>query len=89
MKNIKEIAIICCLDWELVYRAVQKLNIIPVIQIGKRKFYDQYQQELIFDNLFYCGKLQYLIYESKLNNPTPEYSRKDFIEKGLIIENNS
>lgn len=90
MKSISQIATICLLDWEIVYRAIQRLNITPVRTAGRRNYYDKHQQELIFDNLHHCGKLQYLTFESKLNDPNfdcPEvYSRENFIRAGHIIK---
>ena len=84
MKNINDIAKFCCSDWETIFRATKRLNIIPALQKGRRKYFDEYQQELILDHLFYLGKIEFIIYESKINWYTLDYSRTEFIEKGLI-----
>jgi hypothetical protein len=67
MKNISEIAAMCGLDWEIVFRTIIKTNIVPVLEKGRKKFYDQFQQELIIDQLYYLGKLEYITYESSIN----------------------
>jgi len=68
MKNINDIAKMCCLDWETIFRTIKRLNITPVHTVGRRKYFDEFQQELIFDHLFYLGKIEFIIYESKMNN---------------------
>jgi len=78
MKTISQISKICGTTWEIVYRSIQRLNIIPVHKKGRINYYDDFQLELIIDNLFYAGKIKYLIYESKMNIPEVEESFEEF-----------
>jgi len=74
MLNINDIAKICGIDWELVFRAIQRLGIIPVHTSGKKKYFDEYQQVLIFEHLFYVRKFEYLTFESSMNKKeAPDY----------------
>jgi len=78
MKTPQDIAKRCGITWETVYRAIQRLNIIPVHAKGRIKYYDEFQFELIIDHLFYAGKIQFLIFESKMNIPEVEDSFTEF-----------
>jgi len=81
-RTISEIAKITNSDYETIFRIIQRENIIAIKLNPLR--YNSNQQDLIFNSLYYQKKLDFITLPSKLNNPTPEYSRKDFIEKGLI-----
>lgn len=78
MKTPKDIAKMCDTGWLLVYRAIQRMNIVPVHTSGRKSYYDEYQVELIIDNLFYTGKMTHIILESKMNVPEVEESFADF-----------
>jgi hypothetical protein len=85
MKTIREISKILNVSYELVFRSVYTLEIEPAKRYCRKRLFDEYQIELIIDFLHYTGKLQYLIFESKMNNQDFEsYSRKEMIQKGLI-----
>ena len=89
MKTIGEISKMLNVNYELVFRSVYQLEIEPAKRYCRKRLFNEYQIELIIDFLHYTGKLKYLIFESKMNNPDFEiYSRKEMIQKGLIIENN-
>lgn len=64
MKTIKQIAKETSQEPKEIYRFMKLLEIIPT----KNKFLelDQYQEELIHHNLYCCGKLEYLIFESEM-----------------------
>ena len=68
MKRIKQIAQETNNTSKEIYRIIIMLEIIPT----KIKFQeiDTYQEELIHNYLYCCGKLEYLTFESKMNNPT-------------------
>jgi len=84
MKNPREIANMCDTGWLFVYRAIQRLNIVPVEIKGRKSYYDEFQIELIIDNLYHTGKVTHLVFESKMNYPEPLYSRKEFLELGHL-----
>jgi len=86
MKTVSEIAKICDTTWSIVYRSIQSLNIVPVFvgSGGRIKYFDEFQFDLIVDNLFYTGKITHLNYESKMNTPEPLYSREEFLELGHL-----
>lgn len=67
MKTIGDIAKMCNTSRENVYRAVMRLEIIPAKKIGCKSLYDEYQEFLIVENLWHIGKVNYLIFESKMN----------------------
>ena len=72
MKTIGNIAKMCDTSRENVYRAVMRLEIITAKKIGCKSLYDEYQEFLIVENLWHIGKVNYLIFESKMNIPEPE-----------------
>jgi len=78
LKTPQQISKICGTTWGIVYIAIQRLNIVPVHKKGRINYYDDFQVELIVDNLFYTGKIKYLIYESKMNIPEIEESFEEF-----------
>jgi len=84
MKSVPEIALLTGVSRPDIHKHVFKLNINPVKQIGYKKWFDQYQIEIIIDHLFYLGKIEFLTYESSMNFSEPLYSRKEFIDLGLI-----
>jgi hypothetical protein len=87
LRTIKEVAEICGVEYDKIASIIANEN----IRISWKKPYrlDEEQQTVIFMVLYYENRLQYLIFESKMNNPDFEtYSRKEMIQKGLIIENN-
>ena len=71
MKTIKQIAKETSREPKEIYTLMKSLGIIPT----KNKFLelDQYQEELIHHNLYCCGKLEYLIFESNINTPITHY----------------
>jgi len=72
MKTMSDIAKMCDTSRDNVYRAVMRLNIIPAKKKGCKSLYDEYQEFLIVENLWHIGKVNYLIFESKMNIPEPE-----------------
>ena len=74
MKTPQQISKICGTTWEIVYRAIQRLNIVPVHKKGRICYYDEFQFELIVDHLFYACKIDSLIFESSMNKKElPDY----------------
>lgn len=79
MKTVTEISKLCNTSRENTYRAAQRLNIIPAKTKGRIVYYDEYQEFLILEHLFYIGKIDSLIYESKMNHvETKEEKYKQF-----------
>lgn len=87
MKTKAQIAHLTCNNWEVISRAVFKLNIEPALRKGKTNYYDQYQVDLILDHLWFDGKLEFMIFESKINIPPEVYTRKLAIERKYISVN--
>jgi hypothetical protein len=86
LKTKSQIAHLTCLNWETISRSVLKLNIEPALVKGKTNYYDQYQVDLILDHLWFDGKLEFMIFESKMNVPDFEiYSRENLISSGTIV----
>lgn len=81
MKTISEIAKIYKLSYDVVYRAANRLRINPVLKGNKISYYDQYQEELIVDNLFYVGRIEFRIFESKMNETPEQESWEEFKHK--------
>lgn len=70
MKSITQIAKECNIGYYQVTQIIKKENIIPSMKVGKRKFYDVYQEHLIIDLLamtYLVGRPIYHIFESKMN----------------------
>ncbi len=88
LRTISEIAEATNLHPDRIRDLIRKEEIVP--SYIKPFRYDEYQQDYIFRIIYMEQRTQYLILPSKLNDPNfdkPElYSRKDFIEKGYIIE---
>lgn len=78
MRTISEIAKTYKLNYDVVYRAANRLHINPVLKGNKISYYDQYQEELIVDNLFYVGRIEYVIFESKMNKPEEQEPFEEF-----------
>lgn len=83
MKTVTDIAKQCNTTWEIVYRGVQRLNIIPAFasSSGRIKYYDDFQLELIIDHLFYAGKITELVFESSMNTPEIQEDFNEFKKK--------
>ena len=67
MKSIMQIAIECDLTWNQVNNIVKIENIVPAQKIGKRKFFDIYQEDIIHQLLYFLGLVNEITYESKMN----------------------
>lgn len=72
MKSAKQIADSCNLDRQIIHRIIQKEEMIPVKQIGRRNFYDKWQEEHIHTVLYFSGLLEEITIESKINNEPEE-----------------
>lgn len=92
MKTIRQIAKETGCSYETVFRTVKKEQLIVHYEdrgFGTKLNLTIHQEDYIHDILYWSGYFTELTIESKMNKPEPIelYSRKDFIEKGYIIEN--
>jgi hypothetical protein len=89
MKTIRQIANECGLLYDVVYHTVKHEGLVTEHGHSKIRL-TKYQEDYIHDVLYHSGYFNTLTFESKMNNLDSKelYSRKKFIEKGLIIENN-
>lgn len=78
MKTITEIAKTCDTSRDNAYSAAKRIGIIPAKQGLRIAYYDEYQEFLIIEHLWYIGKVDTLIFESKMNKPDPQESFADF-----------
>lgn len=88
LKTISQIARMCYSNYESVNRATLRLKIYPAQKKGQIKRFNEFQIELIIDHLFYLGKIDSLIYESRMNDPDfgfEPYSREEMYEKGYLV----
>lgn len=66
-KTIIQIAQSCDVRYNDIYQVIKKERIIGTHKNNKRVF-DEYQQDLIYQNIYYEGKSDCLIFESKINS---------------------
>ena len=66
MKKISQISKETGVDYREIYRVIQLQNITPNKE-GKFTRLDSYQEDLIHQYLYYSGKFNELIIESKMN----------------------
>ena len=62
-----QIATECDLMWNQVNNVVKIEKITPAKTIGRRKFFDIYQEDIIHRVLYFTGLLTELTLESKIN----------------------
>jgi hypothetical protein len=90
MKTTQQIAKATGCTYDAVYRAVLNNKLTPVSYEDKFRMYGQSQIDFIFKILYFGRKMNFITYESKLNDPNfdcPElYSRENFISAGNIIK---
>lgn len=79
MKSIADISKETGVESREIYRVMQLQNIIPNKE-GKFIRLDKYQEDLIHQYLYYSGKFDKLIIESKINIPEPEPKQNPRIE---------
>jgi len=86
LRDITEIAKLCSTDYYVIQRIIAREKIKP-IKINPLRF-NENQQNIIFAFLYYETRMQYLTFESKMNNAdfdAPFYSdRLDFIKNGNL-----
>jgi len=78
MRTVSQITKHCGTNRENITRAAKRLGIVPSKKTGRTIYFDEYQEFLIIEHLFYTGKTQFLIFESKMNIPEVEESFTDF-----------
>lgn len=67
MKTAHQIAMECGLGWQQVSNLIVKEEIIPAQLIGKKKYYDKYQEDYIHNILYFTCMIKEITYESKSN----------------------
>lgn len=67
MKTAHQIAMECGLGWQQVSNLIIKEEIIPAQLIGKKKYYDKYQEDYIHNILYFTCMIKEITYESKSN----------------------
>lgn len=68
MKTIMQIAMSCDTTYEKVRQAIKHLRLVNCFSFEKKKRYNDYQIELIYQHLYYLGAVKEVIIESKLND---------------------
>jgi len=68
IKTMMQIAESCNVRYNDVHQVVKKEHIIGKLRVeNNRKYFTTYQQELIYQNLYFEGKATEIIYESSIN----------------------
>ena len=67
MKTAHQIAMECGLGWQQVSNLIVKEEIIPAQLIGKKKYYNKYQEDYIHNILYFTCMIKEITYESKSN----------------------
>ena len=90
LRDISEIAKVCNTDYYAIKRIIQRENIKP-IKLNPIRF-NENQQIIIFTFLYYENRMEYLTFESKINDPNFEptkiYSRLEMIKNGNLTPGN-
>jgi len=89
--SIKQLTKITGVNQNELNRVIRLMN-VPTTILSKRKQYlDTYSQELLFKHLkdtrISKVEFEFIVLPSKMNKPTPEYSREEFIKKGYLERN--
>jgi hypothetical protein len=83
MKTISQFAKVCGVEVYIIRIVMKKEGIIP--RNHGLQSLDKNQQDIIAKILYFEGKIEYLTFESKMNNMAPNYeNRNDFIKLGYI-----
>jgi len=78
MTTITQIANLYRLNYDVVYRAAQRMYITPIKKGLRIRLYNEWQVMLIIENLWHCGKVDGFIYESSMNKPEKQEPFEDF-----------
>ncbi len=68
----------CGIVWQRVREVVRKEKIIPAKIIGRKQFYNEYQEEYIHSILYFSLICKELTIESKINKPEKQEPFEDF-----------
>jgi len=82
LRTIQEIAKVCNTDYEGISRIIHREQIKP-IKINPLRF-NENQQIIIFTFMYYENRLEYLTFESKMNEAPIYSNREDFIKNGNL-----
>jgi len=67
MKSINQIARECGIVWQRVREVVRKEEILPAKTIGRKQFYNEYQEDYIHSILYFSLMATEITIESKMN----------------------
>jgi hypothetical protein len=83
MKTISQFAKVCGVEIHIIRSIMKRDSIIP--RNHGIQSLDKNQQDIIARILYFEGKIEYLTFESKMNDVCPNYeNRNDFIKLGYI-----
>ncbi len=83
MKTISQFAKVCGVEIHIIRSIMKRDSIIP--RTHGIQSLDKNQQDIIAKILYFEGKIEYLTFESKINNMATIYeNRNDFIKLGYI-----
>jgi hypothetical protein len=83
MKTISQFAKVCGVEIHIIRSIMKRDSIIP--RTHGIQSLDKNQQDIIAKILYFEGKIEYLTFESKMNDMAPNYeNRNDFIKLGYI-----
>lgn len=68
MKTLNQIAKDCGIDKFVIYRITVRDNIEPhKFDYSNKNFYDRYQEDIIHKTLYFEGRIDHVIFPSRLN----------------------
>ena len=79
MKTISQFAKVCGVEIHIIRSIMKRDSIIPRNQ-GKQTL-DKNQQDIIAKILYFEGKIEYLTFESKMNDVGPNYENRNDLGK--------
>jgi hypothetical protein len=66
MKSLMQIAQECNLRYNEILGVTQREKIEPALRLGRKIFFDKYQEDYLHTTLYFSGKINEITYTSKL-----------------------